>query len=168
MRFDLPFCFRQETQAPGVSKLARNQSYGIRSGIPQRIQGALSSIQLEEAAFRPRKVIALFAGCVFERRTNRVVPASQRLPPVKRLRADLPAMVHPHQASAFVPLAIRQFRHRKLAPRHDTNAFNGDKKRAQSLVELDYQPIDQAIATQSIISLQDVRLFLGQPRPPLP
>src|SRR5438105_15392618 len=97
MLFDLTLGFGEKRQVPLVAQRSRGSTDGKRAGVPNRVQQAEATPQLTNPVRAPREMIFLFLGRFPQSALRLLVPRRQRLPLVKRLGADLPHMIDPHE-----------------------------------------------------------------------
>jgi len=62
VRLNLPLCFGQKTQIPGITKFACDYSDRQGTSIPERIQHAFSTSQLNKPTLRPSQMLTFFLG----------------------------------------------------------------------------------------------------------
>ena len=110
MRFHLFFRFRQKTEVPFITQPSGDQAHGQRAGIPERIEQACAPAQLGDALLAPGKVIELLARRSVQRGANTGRIGTERLPLIKRLGADLTAMINAHQGRSLAPASLGQLR----------------------------------------------------------
>ncbi len=114
----------EEGEIPPVAEQAGGRADGERSRVPQRIQQARPAAELADALGAPCEVVLFLACCLLQGLARLRLPRSKRLPLIKRLRANLTDVVHPHQGCGvrfrflFQSRLRNSFgRRRPLAPR---------------------------------------------------
>ena len=142
MRLDLAFGLGQKAQIPARAESACRIAQCERSGVPEWIEQAQAPAQFGYALLSPGEVLGFLACGLRQGARHRSIVARQRLPLIQRLRADLAAVVHPHQRSRMALFGVGELRLGKRAPWQGPRRHRGRRQRAQDLVEFDDQFVD--------------------------
>ena len=97
MGLDLTLGLDDEAEADAIARKARRPADAERAGVPQRVQQAAVSLQLDQALMGPRQVVGFFTCRCLAMRTELRAAGRQRLRLVERLRTDLAHMIDAHQ-----------------------------------------------------------------------
>ena len=141
MALDLALGFSQKTQIPFVAEQAGGRAQGKRARVPYWVKRAQAPAEFVDALCGPCQMIRLLGRGLFECRTRFGIARSQRLALIKRLGADLAAVVDTHQRRGQLSFPRREIDVGHIAIRMRPRAVRRCEHRAQSVVEGDDQAI---------------------------